>query len=95
MENLNNEFKFIDIHSDTLPFQSLELKKQINYYNNQIKTHFDEMEDFEINEYVQCYKDNIILLKENKKTMMNNESVFNKLLSCYNITTTIFCTKYL
>ena len=91
----NREFNFSNIHADSLPFKSLELKKQIDYYNNVIKSNFENIDEWKVKEYVACYKDNIKQLNYNIKTMLSNESIFNDLLACYNITVIIFCRKYL
>lgn len=91
MEKIN----FKPIHQDSIPCKCIELKKQIDYYCAKISPNFDDMEDWQINEYKQVYKDNIEALNGFICNMRANESIFNEVLSCYNLTVTTFIRKYL
>ena len=91
METIN----FKENHLGTLPDLAIRLKNQIEFYKEYISPDFDDMEDWEINEYKQVHKQNIEQLTQYIKEMIDNETIFNALLSCYNISTTVFCRKYL
>ena len=92
---MKNLIEIKEIHKDTLISKSIELKKQIDYYINNIQPKFDDLEDWQINEYKQVHKDNIEALNGHIIHMRANESVFNELLSCYGLIVTIFIRKHL
>lgn len=87
--------KFKPIHQDSIPCKCIELKKQIDYYSTKIAPNFDELEDWQINEYVIVHKQNIEALNGHIIHMRANESIFNELLNAYNLTVTIFIRKYI
>ena len=90
-----NTIVFKEKHADTIPAKSIELAKQIFHYRSEIAPNFDDMEDWQINEYVEVYKSNLLKLIDNINYMIENESVFNEILCEHNLTTVIFCAKYL
>ena len=92
---MKNYIEIKEIHKDTLISKSIELKKQIDYYINNIQPKFDDIEDWQINEYKEVHKNNIELLHYYINEMLRNESIFNDILQYYNLTTVIFCRKYL
>ena len=89
------KINFNPIHQDSIPCKCIELKKQIDYYSTKIAPNFDELEDWQINEYVQVHKQNIEALNGHIVHMRANESIFNELLNAYNLTVTIFIRKYI
>lgn len=81
-------------HEDTLVGQYLNLVSQVNYHNANIAPFYSEMEKWEMKEYVAVNNDNLEAIENCKKAMMQNEAIFNNLLSEYNLSVVIFIAKY-
>jgi len=81
-------------HEDTLVGQYLNLVAQVNYHNANTAPFYSEMENWEMKEYVAVNNDNLEAIENCKKAMMENESIFNELLSAYNLSVAVFVNKY-
>lgn len=81
-------------HQDTLLGQYLELVAQVNYHNTNIDPFYSDMENWEMKEYVAVNNDNLEAIENCKKSMMQNEAIFNELLSEYNLSVAVFISKY-
>lgn len=75
--------------------KSLELKRSIEYITNDVKPHFEQMESWEVKEYKNVLENDSNELEQNKAYMMENQSVFNNVLSKYDLTVVTFISKFL
>ena len=81
-------------HQYSVIGQTLSLKSQIDYHNQEIKQFLNEMEYWEAKEYKEVYNDNIKRLNDNINYMKSEESHFNDELSTYGYTVTVFVAIY-
>lgn len=81
-------------HEDTLVGQFLNAVSQVNYNNANIAPFYSEMEKWEMKEYVAVNNGNLEIIENCKKAMMENEAIFNEMLSEYNLTVAVFINKY-
>jgi len=71
---------------DSLLGKYSELVKQINYHNTLIAPFFSEMTAWEAREYKRVNEEYLYEIEECKAAIMENEAIFNELLSSRNIT---------
>ena len=71
---------------DSLLGRYSELVKQINYHNELIAPFFSEMTTWEAKEYKAVNEQYLIEIESCKSAIMENETIFNELLACRNIT---------
>ena len=81
-------------HEDTLVGQFLNAVSRVNYHNANIAPFYSEMEKWEMKEYVAVNNDSLETIENCKKAMMENEAIFNELLSDYNLSVAVFINKY-
>lgn len=82
-------------HQSTIVGQLLEAKQAVNYHNKNIKPFLSDMENWEAKEYTDVNNDNLNKINNLKNVLIENESIFNPLLSEYELTVTIFIAKYI
>ena len=93
--NAMNTIKLNAKHQDSVIGQILELKNQITYHTENIAPFYSEMQAWEAKEYKSVYDENISRLSELKNMLIENESIFNEILSSYNLTVAVFINKYI
>lgn len=82
-------------HETTVIGQIIDANRAVNYHNENTAPFYNQMEKWEMKEYKSVNDDNIAKIKILKDTLISNESLFNNLLSEYNLTTTIFIARYI
>jgi len=80
-------------HQDTVLGTFLSVESQIRYHEKNIIPFYAGMEDWERNEYQEVYKSNVEQLEAMAVYMMQNEALFNDLLSDYGLTVVLFIAK--
>lgn len=82
-------------HEDTVIAKMLSLKSQINYHIENVAPFYSEMEKYEAKEYKEIYSENVTELNEKKQYILENEMLFNNILSLYGLTVTIFLVRFI
>jgi hypothetical protein len=80
-------------HQDTVIGTFLSVERQIKYHIKNTLPFYAEMEEWDRKEYQEIYKSNIEQSEAMAVYMMQNESIFNKLLSDYGLTVILFIAK--
>ncbi len=75
---------------DSLLGKYSELVNKINYHNTSIAPFFSEMAAWEVKEYSDINEENLTEINFVKGAIMENEAIFNELLSDQNITVAEF-----
>lgn len=82
-------------HVDTVIGKLIDFKKAIDYHLEYIKPRYSKMEPWERKEYEKVFQYDLEELKHLKFYLMDNEPLFNKMLSEYNLSVAVFIAKYL
>ncbi len=77
-------------HEDTIIAKYLTLLNSVNHNKLNIEPYYNNMELWQQKEYIEVNNENLKQLEIFKQIMINNQSIFNDILSHYNITVTLF-----
>lgn len=82
-------------HETSVIGQMIQLVSSINYHKNEIAPRLQDAELFERKEYEAMNNENIQSLSEMKAYIIENENVFNDLLSSYGLSVSVFINKFI
>jgi hypothetical protein len=91
METLKLEEK----HYGNVIDQMLKLKSRINYHITEIVPNLSSMYSYEEKEYIVIYNSCLAELKFLKNLIIEHEAIFNEILTCYNLSVSVFINKYI
>lgn len=94
-ENKMETLKLQPKHEDTVIGRILDIKKQIEYANQNIVPHFDEMKKWEVKEYQSVLDNYIKEFNELMEALNKDKSLFDMILKEYNLDVDKFVDKYL
>ena len=80
-------------HQDTLIGKLLTLKSKRNYYLKNTITFYNEMTKSEQKEYSELYEENESDIRILSSCIMEHQSIFNSILSNYNLSCVTFLAK--
>lgn len=91
---MDNKRNIEEIITDSVLGEFIEVSSSVKYYNKYTAPFLATMEEWERKEYIEVNKEKLLRYNELDKYLFSNESVFNDILTPYNMSLTEFIDIY-